>query len=168
MGRFLIDLSKEYLKFSAAHFTIFDDSSLELLHGHNYYVSLRLEAREADGGLVLDFKVLKAIMRRICDELDEKVLLPMESDLLKVAKHEDRFQAVFHGGGFKKEYAFPCEDVRLLPMENITSENLARYVCEEFIRNFKVDHESALSNIISICVSVEETRGQSVSYIWDN
>jgi len=168
MGRFVIDISKEYLKFSAAHFTIFDDSSLELLHGHNYYVALRMEAREADHGLVLDFKIFKNILRRVCDELDEKVLLPMQAPLLKVAKHENHFTAVFHGAGFKKEYEFPCEDVMLLPMSNVTSENLAKYVCEEFITHFKQDHDTAFPNIISIAATVEETRGQSVTYVWDN
>lgn len=168
MARFIIDISKEYLKFSAAHFTIFSDSSLELLHGHNYYVALRLEAREAGNGLVLDFKILKDILRRVCGELDEKILLPMESSLLKISKHEDRFVVVFHGAGFKKIYEFPCEDVKLLPLVNVTCEGLARFVCEEFIKSFRMEHDSELENIISIAVSVEETRGQSVSYIWDN
>ncbi len=168
MGRFIIDISKEYLKFSAAHFTIFSDSSLELLHGHNYYVALRLEAREADNGLVLDFKLLKDMLRRVCDELDEKILLPMESPLLKISRHEGRFVVTFHGAGFKKTYEFPCEDVMLLPLDNVTCESLARYACEEFIKHFGTDHQFELANVISIAVSVEETRGQSVSYIWDN
>ena len=45
MERWSIEVDKEYLKFSAAHFLIFPDGSAERLHGHNYRVYVSVEAR---------------------------------------------------------------------------------------------------------------------------
>ena len=45
MERWSIEVEKEYLRFSAAHFLIFPDGSAERLHGHNYRVYVALEAR---------------------------------------------------------------------------------------------------------------------------
>ena len=45
MERWSIDIYKEYLKFSAAHFLIFPDGSAERLHGHNYRVYAEIEAQ---------------------------------------------------------------------------------------------------------------------------
>ena len=39
---FQVSLSKERFKFSSTHFTIFNDSEAECLHGHNYLVSVDL------------------------------------------------------------------------------------------------------------------------------
>ena len=38
-----IELSKEYLKFSAGHFTVFSATERERLHGHNFSVSALTE-----------------------------------------------------------------------------------------------------------------------------
>jgi len=42
MERWSIEVEKEYLKFSAAHFLIFPDGSAERLHGDNYRVFVAL------------------------------------------------------------------------------------------------------------------------------
>ena len=53
-----IEVDKEYLKFSAAHFLIFPDGSAERLHGHNYRVYVEVEAGDSDvhgGKTVVDY-----------------------------------------------------------------------------------------------------------------
>jgi len=107
-------------------------------------------------------------MESLCDDLDEKVLLPSNSPFLKIAKHQDQFSVAFTGAGFSKQYSFPCEDVEILPMNNITSELLAKYVCEEAVKKISSITEGQLENVISISVTIEETKGQSVSYVWEN
>lgn len=173
MGRFVLHIAKEYLKFSSAHFTIFSDTALEMLHGHNYYVTLNAEFRDSANGITIDFKHLKKIMETLCDVLDEKVLLPSESPYLKIEKEHHTFHVTFHGSGFSKDYRFPCEDVEILPVSNISSEMLSKYLCESFCEKLmqvwhqhKPDQEIG-ATLLSVQVGVEETRGQAVAYVMD-
>ena len=78
MERWSIEVEKEYLKFSAAHFLIFPDGSAERLHGHNYRVFVEIDAALTDCGLVIDFSQVKPIIREMVDELDEHWLVPGE------------------------------------------------------------------------------------------
>ncbi|MGA0869808.1 MAG: 6-pyruvoyl trahydropterin synthase family protein, partial [Planctomycetota bacterium] len=71
-----IQIHKDYLKFSAAHFLIFPDGSAERLHGHNYKVYVDVETPLDRHGLVINFKEIKPIIREVVDELDEYVLIP--------------------------------------------------------------------------------------------
>ncbi|HNI12541.1 MAG TPA: hypothetical protein PLL93_15490, partial [bacterium] len=104
---------------------------------------------------------------------DEKVLLPSESPYLKIEKITDNFRVVFHGEGFTKEYQFPCEDVQILPVNNISSEMLAKQLCESFCEKLMQTWQhlkpgSDISEVLlAVHVGVEETRGQSVKYVWE-
>ena len=76
MERWSIQVDKQYLKFSAAHFLIFPDGSAERLHGHNYRVYVEVEGPLCPHGLVLDFIKVKPIVQSIVDGLDEHWLIP--------------------------------------------------------------------------------------------
>ena len=54
-----IEISKSYLHFAAAHFTIFGASNRENLHGHNFQVALDATAEIGEDGLTFDYNVLK-------------------------------------------------------------------------------------------------------------
>lgn len=172
MPKYNITIAKEYLKFSAAHFTIFNDHSLEKLHGHNYRLSLRMECRETIDGIAVEFKRLKKILQQLCEELDEKVLFPTESPYLKISKIEDHFEIVFAGEGFSKSYRLPCEDVELLPVSNITAELLARHLSGAFRKKLEAGWDKAIfgeveKTVIGFELTVEETDGQSVGFSWE-
>jgi 6-pyruvoyltetrahydropterin/6-carboxytetrahydropterin synthase len=77
-----ISIEKDYLKFSAAHFLIFPDGSAERLHGHNYKVFLDLHTELDKHGLVINFQEIKPMMRKLCDELDEHLLIPGDHSVL--------------------------------------------------------------------------------------
>jgi hypothetical protein len=72
-------IDKESHKFSAAHFTIFSATERERLHGHNYSVSARIVAPMGDNGFSADYNVYKTRLARLCDELDEYMLLAGDS-----------------------------------------------------------------------------------------
>ena len=78
---FKVFVTKDYLKFSAAHFIAYKGFR-ENLHGHNYRVSVEVEGRLGGDGYVVDFGVVKKIARELCGRLDERVLIPAESDVL--------------------------------------------------------------------------------------
>src|SRR5690606_33706927 len=126
-----IVLEKENFKFSGSHFTIFDSTRSERLHGHNYYVRLEVRVRELDPelGMAFDFNLLKPIVRQITESLDEYVLLPEKSPHVAIERTTTSVIASFNG----KRYEFPSEDVRLLPIVNVTSELLASYIAGEIV-----------------------------------
>lgn len=119
----LLAISKQAMKFSAAHFTLFGPGSRERLHGHDYFVSARLRARVGEDGLCFDYGILKRELMALCQDLDEYVLLPGESPLLRVERQDAQLHAVFG----EERIPFLASDVRVLPLANITLEELARW-----------------------------------------
>jgi 6-pyruvoyl-tetrahydropterin synthase len=122
--RYSVVVSKDYLKFSAAHFIAYPGFR-ERLHGHNYQVSVRVEADLGPDGYVLDFGVVKQIAHGLCEELDERVLLPAESDCLTVAETGHAVEVTTADG---ERFRFPADDVRLLPIRHSSAEELAAYL----------------------------------------
>lgn len=117
-------VAKEYLKFASAHFIAYPGFR-ERLHGHNYQMSVRVEAELGPEGYVLDFGLVKRLARALCDELDERVLLPEHSDCLRIGREGDAVTLVVEDGG---RFAFPAEDVRMLPIAHSSAEELAAYL----------------------------------------
>jgi 6-pyruvoyltetrahydropterin/6-carboxytetrahydropterin synthase len=81
-----IDISKEYLNFSAGHFTIFSATERENLHGHNFQVRCSVTAEVGEDGMAFDYVELKRVLKGLCDELDERVLLPAISPHLRLER----------------------------------------------------------------------------------
>jgi 6-pyruvoyltetrahydropterin/6-carboxytetrahydropterin synthase len=158
---FSIHLDKENFKFSCSHFTILDKDRAERLHGHNYYISASIELSGIDSqlGMGFDFNLVKPLIREIADSIDEFVLIPLQSPFLKVERTKERVKVTFH----EKFYDFPSEDVRLLPVANITSEELARYIATELHKRMKA-MPALISRVKNLGISIQETRGQTVNY----
>jgi len=154
---FVVHLAKEPFKFSCSHFTILSPDRAERLHGHNYQVRVDIAVAGIDPklGLAFDFNEVKPLIRDFCDQLDERILLPLNSPYLKIENKDKQVQVQFG----PKAYSFPVEDTLCLPLANITSEELARWASQQLVAKMK-----ALPFWTSVDVNVEETRGQSVSY----
>src|SRR3984893_11741441 len=82
---FAIHVAKENLKFSAAHFIAYPGFR-EPLHGHNYQVGVIVEGRLGTTGYVLDFGLIKKIVKEIADRLDERTIIPANSDCLTIER----------------------------------------------------------------------------------
>jgi 6-pyruvoyltetrahydropterin/6-carboxytetrahydropterin synthase len=121
---FQVHVFKENLKFAAAHFIAYRGFR-EPLHGHNYQVSVRVEGDLGDDGYVLDFGLVKRATRRICEELDERVILPARSDCLELSREKGQVVARYEDGS---TFAFPEADTVCLPIVHSSAEELARYV----------------------------------------
>ena len=125
MERWSIQVDKEYLKYSAAHFLIFPDGSAERLHGHNYRVYAEVEGPLSEQGLVMDFYSIKPLLRDLVEQLDEVWLLPGEHPELKIQTREDGVVEVRYS---ERYYAAPKEDVLVLPLNNTSVENMAAWL----------------------------------------
>jgi 6-pyruvoyltetrahydropterin/6-carboxytetrahydropterin synthase len=156
---FKISVSKDYLVFSAAHFITLPGDRCEPLHGHNYRTRITIEGGlEPEAHFVFDFSELKQVMKRLTDEIDHKVLLPLENPTLTIEAQGDRV-TVAHDGVAR--YQFPRRECALLPIPNTTVEMLARYLAERARAEFE---RPGARRLRALEVEVEENFGQSATY----
>lgn len=153
---FAIRVYKQYFNFASSHFLIFADGTREELHGHNYQAQVKLEGELAGGDLVVDFIPFKPLVKRFCDELDHRTILPLHNPHLEVAASEDKVEVRHSDGSY---FCFPRRDVKLLDIGNTSTENLARLLARKIARALPEEMPDAV--ISAIEVSVEESAGQS-------
>ena len=151
-----IEISKEDIKFSAAHFTIFSASERERLHGHNFLVSIAVTAEVGPDGLCFSYKEIKDRLRELCAEWDEYMLLPGESPYLRVWEDGDYVKAQYGD----EVMSFLSTDCIVLPIRNTSVEEFSRLMLERFVENCDF-LESA--GVRSITVSVATGPGQKGS-----
>jgi 6-pyruvoyltetrahydropterin/6-carboxytetrahydropterin synthase len=116
-----IEIAKEYLNFSAGHFTIFSATDRENLHGHNFQMRCNVTSAVGADGMAFDYVILKRVLKDLCDQLDERVLLPECSPHLRIERGDGMVIALF---GLER-LSFLERDVLLLPIRNVTVEELA-------------------------------------------
>ncbi len=89
-----LEVLKQVFRFNAAHFIAYvqKDGQVwrEPLHGHNYSVSVKAFGIQKDSGpYVIDFGVLSQAVKKICDQLNSRMLVPMLSEALKITETPD-------------------------------------------------------------------------------
>ena len=152
--RYSVVVAKDYLKFAAAHFIAYPGFR-EPLHGHNYQVSVKVEADLGPDGYVLDFGLVKRIAKALCAELDERVLVPERSDCLRVACLPDGVEVTTETGD---RFRFPAADVRLLPIAHSSAEEIAAHLLGRLRETLR--GEAGGRGIAALEVGVAEAPGQ--------
>jgi len=148
MENFYVRVSKADLTFSAAHFITLGPDQCEGIHGHNYRVTAEVHGPLDENGCVVDFIALHKALRTIVDELDHRVLLPLEHPAIGVNAGQDEVEVRFGD----RRWVFPNSECRLLPLSNTTAELLARYVGRRLL-------EAVPSP--SVRIEIEESAGLS-------
>lgn len=157
----IIELQKESMHFSAGHFTIFSATERENFHGHNYKVSLALYATvSSDLGLSFDYRFYKKRMRTLCEQLNQTFLMPGKSPYLTWEEKEDYIWFTFN----HQRMPFLPRDVSIIPVSNISVEELSRWFIEKLITQQSTleDH-----HIHKLTVKVFSGEGQSGSSSWE-
>jgi 6-pyruvoyltetrahydropterin/6-carboxytetrahydropterin synthase len=154
-GEFGVRVYKQYFNFASAHFLIFADGTREELHGHNYQVRVSVEGALDAGDVVLDFTKLKPLVKKTCDDLDHRVILPLGHPLLRVTEEDGSIEAVFAG---KDRFVLPRRDVVLLAIHNTSTERLAEYIAHEVMK--KIAETAKNASLTRLEVEVEESGGQ--------
>jgi 6-pyruvoyltetrahydropterin/6-carboxytetrahydropterin synthase len=158
-GEFRVSVTKDYLVFASAHFITFAGHRCEGLHGHNYRARVTVEgALDEESWFVFDFTILKKIMRRLCDEIDHKVLLPLENPKIQLSEDGDSVKVAYEG---KPRYVFPKTDCALLPLPNTTVEMLAELLTSRLRTEIETIGARGLT---AIEMEVEENFGQAAVY----
>src|SRR5213083_3445576 len=107
-SEFKVAVTKDSLVFASAHFITFPGHRCETLHGHNYRTRLVVEGGlDPEAHYVLDFSELKQLMKRLTDEIDHKVLLPLQNAKIHVSEEGDTVRVAVAG---KPRYVFPRDD----------------------------------------------------------
>ncbi len=122
-------IDKESHKFSAAHYTIFSATERERLHGHNYSVSARIVAPIGSNGFSADYNVYKNRLADLCDTLDEYLLLAAESPFQHIETVGDYYRVRYN----REEMLFLASDTLLLPVCNVTVEELSFYLLRQLL-----------------------------------
>mmetsp|Transcript_26902 Transcript_26902/g.32577 ORF Transcript_26902/g.32577 Transcript_26902/m.32577 type:complete len:175 (+) Transcript_26902:145-669(+) len=133
---FSVYVSKDYFKFNAAHFIAFKGYR-EKLHGHNYKVDLKIWGRKNGDGYVLDFGKIKAVLRDLCKDINEHVILPVNSNVLEISEKGENVNVKCEDGSL---FSFPRNDCKLLPIEHSSAEELAEYILGKTIEHFSEEY----------------------------
>ena len=157
--RTTISISKDYLHFSAAHFTIFSATERENLHGHNFFVEADAIGQIGDDGLCFDYNAMKQLLKELCDQLDETTLLAARSPHLDIEQGAGRVTVRF--GDERLE--FLPRDVTMLDMRNVTVEELAHW----FLRRLRASEEFKRLPIEEVTLRASSGPGQWASAHWD-
>ncbi len=151
-----LHIDKESHKFSAAHFTIFSATERERLHGHNYSVSARFVAPLGDNGFSADYNVYKTRLARLCEELDEYMVLAADSPHQRITEDGIYYRVHFNS----EEMLFLKADTLVLPLRNATVEEFSRYLLEKLVAM------SAGEGLTEIELFVASGPGQKAGSLW--
>jgi 6-pyruvoyltetrahydropterin/6-carboxytetrahydropterin synthase len=155
-----IELYKEDMKFCAGHFTVFSSTVRENLHGHNYNVFGSFTTSIQDEGLSFDYRFYKAKLYALCSDLDETVLLPGRCKYLTITEQGDYYHVKFD----QEVIIFLKRDVTILPITNITVEELSNWILSQLVSD---PNELNINRLSRIEIKVFSRPGQSGSSIWE-
>jgi 6-pyruvoyltetrahydropterin/6-carboxytetrahydropterin synthase len=145
-----IDGWKANIRFSSAHI-IPEYEKCGRLHGHSYAIHVKITGEPDNKGIIIDFSLLKNILKNISNKLDHKILIPKNSNFLKISKENVSIKI----NTLNKKYLFPKNDCLILPIKSTSAENLSKYVLNELINKL-----SDLHNINEIEIGIDEGYGQ--------
>jgi 6-pyruvoyltetrahydropterin/6-carboxytetrahydropterin synthase len=160
--QFAVDICKQQLTFSAAHFITFAGSICERLHGHNYGVSCRVEGPLDVNRYVIDFIALRDQLAAVSQRLDHHVLLPTGHPQIQV--QEDPAAAEVIARFEQRRWVFPAEDCVLLPVTNTTAEEIASYFVDQLLATLGQHWRLELT---SLTVRIDENQGQWGECRWE-
>jgi 6-pyruvoyltetrahydropterin/6-carboxytetrahydropterin synthase len=135
------------LHFSAGHFTIFSATERERIHGHNYYLEAAMTAEINEPGITFNYQIFRDRLATLCRQLHLYFLLPMHSPYLQITEQQDQYHVIFNN----QVLFFPKSDVLLLPLRNITLEELSHWFIEQLSSDTDFIHHYQIHSIIIKC-----------------
>lgn len=138
-----IEIEKQYLHFSIAHFTIFSATSRERLHGHNVRIAVKITGAIDENGLCFDYAIYKKVLKELCARFDEYTLIAERSPHLTIEEDGDYYNVIHNGINMP----LLKTDTILLPIRNVTIEELSHYLLGELLGDFELVNELGVVNM---------------------
>jgi 6-pyruvoyltetrahydropterin/6-carboxytetrahydropterin synthase len=154
-----VQLDRNDMKFSSAHFTIFSATERERLHGHNYQVCSKITAEINNDGITYDYSLSRRQILDLCKFLHEYMLLPQYSPHLDIVEQGEYIEVTHN----KRKMFFLKDEVRILPIANVTSECLAQWFVDQLTADKDIIQERKIS---AVEVSISTTVGQRSIAKW--
>lgn len=142
------------LSFSAAHFITLE-GACEPLHGHNYGVHAELTGAElTPDSYLLDFGVVKSILRSLIAEMNHRFLLPLRNPHMQVRRDGAEWEIRLPDGA---RFVMPTASVVALDVDNVTAERLAELFAQRLAAELG---RRGVTNVTDITVGIAETEMQ--------
>ncbi|MEM9461544.1 MAG: 6-carboxytetrahydropterin synthase [Myxococcota bacterium] len=154
-----IELFKEDMKFSAGHFTILSPTRRERLHGHNFRTYAAITSMIPDDGIVFDYGIYKKKLQSLCTEWNEIFLIPAKSPYVRIETEGEHLYVHFA----EDRIPFLRKDVLLLPIANITVEELAQLMLTRLTEAIRPEDRAVITRVE---VKIFSGPGQSASARW--
>ena len=152
-----IRFEHDALHFSASHFITFGTpEKVEALHGHNFRIKAEISGPLNRREYVVDFLIAFEALKKICETLSHKVLIPRDHPYITIKTAEQ----TIHVSMPPLQWAFPEGDTLTLPVQNTTTEALAGYIAGHFRE--LLEQESAFElppSHYGITIELEESPG---------
>ncbi len=155
----ILELHKEELKFSAGHFMLLSSTRRESMHGHDYQIHATFHTRIQHNGMAFDCRFYKQKLLDLCQTLDYRFILPSQSEFLRLEETQDHWIA--HMG--EESIPFLKKDAVVLPICNVTLEELSHWFLEQLLQN---QAELAEHHIENIMIKAFNGRGESGATAW--
>ena len=110
--------------------------------------------------MTFDYRYYKQRIHHLCAQLNQTFLMPAYSPFLTYAADDEYYYFTFN----HKKIPFLKEDVTLLPLTNITVEELSRWFINELIKETEELNRHRIERIV---VKVFSAPGQSASHTWE-
>ncbi len=150
---FAVSVHPGELHFNAAHFITFD-RTCENLHGHNFHVRIQAFGDNNRDAFVIDFVLLNRLAAEICRQLNDRILLPGNSDEVRIERNGDQIEVA----SYDKRFSLPADNCLVLPLANTTAEMLAWHILESLLPSLEA--RNALAHVETLEVAVEEADHQ--------
>lgn len=129
MASIRVDGWRSGIRFDSAHL-IPHHPKCGRLHGHTYALHAEVHGEvDPATGFIMDFGIVKDVLRQVADRLDHHVLVQTKSPHFSITQRHD--QVAFTIG--MKHYVFPQQDVELLPLDATSAEALSEWIADEIL-----------------------------------
>lgn len=107
------------------------------LHGHRWLVEVEIAGPLSKQGMIIDFSEIVEEVTTVLDKLDHHTLVPSAFVVDSFQSNSITFQIPTGDSQNEKRYVLPASDVIILPFDNVTCENLAKYIYKELSKRLK-------------------------------
>ena len=152
-----IRFEHDALHFSSSHFITFGvPEKVEALHGHNFRIKAEISGPLNRKEYVVDFLIAFEALKKICENLSHKVLLPEKHPYITIQIADE----TVHVSMPPLQWAFPIGDTLILPIRNTTTESLAEYIAGRFRELLELESAFEMPpSHYGITIELEESPG---------
>ncbi len=128
MTKYITRIEKTGMKFCASHFLTEEFGKCFRLHGHDYIINVSVRGSIQDSGVVIDFSILKKVIKRVILPMAHKILIPALDGPYTVREDPEKPDHLLIAKDGNIKYRFPKKLTFSIPTNSVTAENICIYL----------------------------------------